>query len=247
MEERQKMNVRDCIQPIVLKYHEKGWTEATVKCLIDSGFEESNIVYADRQGVGNMSKAFNEAFFNTLENAEGAHSPYLPLMPYIWFLTNVTFPEQMPASLLELIKSDEDIAAVHPAFDSDHPHIRNTYGVNREVPFIEWTAPLVDSLAFFQCLLDEKMPYWGMDLDWSYLVQEIGGHTLAVDGRYRLGHTYLRFNDSQEEVTRKRLELRKTFDKPTEERLIEKYGNDWMAKLWPTHPHVLAGKKTIHV
>jgi hypothetical protein len=243
------MNVLDFIQPIVLRYHEKGWTEATVKCLLDAGFEESDIVFADRQGVGNMSKAFNTAFFNTLKKIEGSEStfPYAHGKPFTWFLTNVSFPEQMPASLLDVIQSDNIIAAVHPAFDSDHPHIRNAYGINREVPFIEWTAPLVRSDVFLECAwLDDKMPYWGMDLDWSHIIQEKCGKTLAVDGRHRLGHTYLRFNEAKEAVTIERTELRKTFDASTEQRLVEKYGADWMAKLWPTHPHVLQGKKNIH-
>lgn len=236
------MNIREEIQPIVLRYHEVGWTEKTVACLLAAGFEESDIVYADRGGVGNMSKAFNDAFKSTLRK-----DMFPMAKPFTWFLTNVTFPEQMPICLLELIKSDPEIAAVHPAFDSDHPHIRNAYGISRDVPFVEWTAPLVDSIIFFQCTLDEKTPYWGMDLDWCYLVNTIGEHTFAVDGRHRLGHTYLRLNDQKEPVTIERERIRKTFDKSTEERLIEKYGANWMQKLWPTHPHVLAGKKTIHV
>lgn len=231
------MNIREQIQPIVLRYHEQGWTEKTVACLIAAGFEESDIVYADREGTGNMSKAFNNAFQGNLMNGQ---------KPFIWFLTNVTFPEQMPVSLLELILSDEDIAAVHPAFDSDHPHIRNAYGISRDVPFVEWTAPLARCNVFNSFHLDYYMPYWGMDLDWSYAVK-VAGKTLAINGRHRLGHTYLRLTDKKEDVTIERERIRKTFDKSTEERLIEKYGTDWMVKLWPTHPHVLAGKKMIHV
>jgi hypothetical protein len=53
--------------------------------------------------------------------------------------------------------------------------------------------------------------------------------------------------DQKEPITLERERIRKTFDRSTEERLIEKYGVDWMQKLWPNHPHVLAGKKTIHV
>ena len=231
------MNIRQQIQPIVLRYNETGWTEKTVACLIAAGFEESDIVYADREGVGNMSKALNNAFQGNLMNDQ---------KPFIWFLTNVTFSEQMPVSLLELILSDEDIAAVHPAFDSDHPHIRNAYGISRDVPFVEWTAPLVRRNVFNSFHLDCEMPYWGMDLDWSYAVK-MGGKILAIDGRHRLGHTYLRLADKKEDITIERERIRKTFDASTEQRLIEKYGKDWMVKLWPTHPHVLAGKKTIHV
>lgn len=244
------MNIRNEIQPIVLRYHEQGWTEKTVACLIAAGFEESDIVFADREGTGNMSKAFNIAFFGTMKKVEGREGrlPYAAEKPFTWFLTNVTFSEQMPKSLLELMMSDEDMASVHPAFDSDHAHIKNAYGISRDVPFVEWTAPLVRSEWFWDkgpCL-DDYMPYWGMDLDWSYRVKK-HGKTLAIDGRHRLGHTYLRLTDQKEPITIERERIRKTFDKSTEERLIEKYGVDWMQKLWPNHPHVLAGKKTIHV
>ncbi len=242
------MNIRQQIQPIVLRYNETGWTEKTVACLIAAGFLESDIVYADREGTGNMSKAFNTAFFNTLKKVEDSEAtlPYAPEKPFTWFLTNVTFPEQMPLSLLDLISSDDEIAAVHPAFDSDHAHIKNTYGISRDAPFIEWTAPFIRTNTLYVVgWPDEKMPYWGMDLDWSYRARE-EGYTLAIDGRYRLGHTYLRLTDQKEPITIERERIRKTFDASTEQRLIEKYGTDWMVKLWPTHPHVLAGKKTIH-
>ncbi len=232
------MNIRNQIQPIVLRYQETGWTEKTVTCLIAAGFEESDIVYADREGVGNMSKAFNDAF-----KSAGLH--YESEKSFAWFLTNVSFEPEMPHSLLQLLKNT-CCAAVHPAFDSDHPHIRNSYGINRDAPFIEWTAPMVWVPAFCKIHLDEQMPYWGMDLDWSYRIQE-AGHSLAIDGRHRLGHAYLRMNDQKEPITIERERIRKTFDASTEHRLIEKHGVDWMAKLWPTHPHVLAGKKTIHV
>lgn len=237
------MNIREQIQPIVLRYNETGWTEKTVACLTAAGFEESDIVYADREGTGNMSKAFNEAFKCLdlrLGYALGSTKKH-----FVWFLTNVEFPPEMPASLLSVLKT-ECCVAVHPAFDSDHPHIRNAYGLNRDAAFIEWTAPMAWIPAFEEIRLDEQMPYWGMDLDWSYRAKEMG-YALAIDGRYRLGHTYLRLADQKEPITLERERIRKTFDRSTEERLIEKYGADWMQKLWPNHPHVLAGKKTIHV
>ena len=244
------MNIREQIQPIVLRYNETGWTEKTVACLIAAGFKKSDIVYADRKGVGNMSKAFNEACWPIFDpKGYGYHGPSdsKNVKRYFWFLTNVTFPEQMPLSLLDLISSDDEIAAVHPAFDSDHAHIKNAYGISRDAPFIEWTAPLIRTNTLYVVgWPDEKMPYWGMDLDWSYRARE-KGYTLAIDGCHRLGHTYLRLTDQKEPITLERERIRKTFDRSTEERLIEKYGADWMQKLWPNHPHVLAGKKTIHV
>lgn len=232
------MNIRNEIQPIVLRYHEIGWTEKTVACLIAAGFKESDIVYADRSGVGNMSKAFNEAFAKTGLNKMSEKR-------YVWFLTNVTFSKEMPYALLETATS-RAAAAVHPAFDSDHAHISNCYAVREDVPFVEWTAPLVWVPAFCAIQLDEQMPYWGMDLDWSYRVRQ-EGEILAIDGRHRLGHTYLRMTDQKEPITIERERIRKTFDTSTEQRLIERHGKGWMVKLWPTHPHVLAGRKTIHV
>lgn len=235
----------DSILPIVLLYEEKGWTEKTVQCLIDAGFQEEQIMYANRDGVGNMSRAFNEAvkkngnvFQTRMDDLN-----FTPGKKFIWFLTNVEFPPEMPLSLLSAF--DSETAIVHPAFDSEHPHMNKAFGVVPDVPFIEWTSPMVRALPFFYFgMLDEKMPYWGMDLHFSHQCRE-RGYCLKVDGRYRLKHNYLRVH-SPEKISQIRKELRYLYDKPTENRLIEIYGEDYLQVIWPTHPLVQRGVKRIH-
>lgn len=241
------------ILPIVLKYEEKGWTDKTVKCLLDAGFSQEDIVFADRDGVGNMARAFNAALNNIkitdeLEylrfRGEFIKDQRMYNVKYIWFLTNVEFPREMPLSLLSAF--DEETAAVHPAFDSEHYFIRDCIGVAPEVEFLEWTAPMVRADVFFELGgLDEKMPYWGFDLCFSYRAKE-AGYVLKIDGRYKLKHTYLNLN-APEPISAIRKQLRALYDKPTEERLIEKYGEDWLKKLWSTHHFHNIGRKKLYL
>jgi len=220
------------IMPIVLEYQEKGWTEKTVHCLTNAGFAFSQIVWADRDGVGNMSRAFNEA----LKKRER-------LEKYTWFLTNVEFPPEMPLSLLSCF--DDETAAVHPGFDSEHPHIKTAFGVAPDVPFIEWTAPMVRTDLFCEMRgLDEQMPYWGMDLSFSKKCRD-AGYMLKIDGRYRLKHNYLRTN-APEKISLIRRELRSLYDKSTEERLIQVHGENYLAEIWPTHPYVSMNRKKLY-
>lgn len=227
-----ELNLSD-ILPIVLKYQEKGWTEKTVQCLIDAGFEKMDIVFADRDGVGNMSRAFNDVVWIN----------YIIEKRFIWFLTNVEFPPEMPLSLLSCF--DDETAAVHPGFDSEHPHIKTAFGVVPDVPFIEWTAPMVNTYIFeLFGGLDEQMPYWGMDLSFSKRCRD-AGYMLKIDGRYRLKHNYLRTN-APEKISLIRRELRSLYDKQTEERLIEVHGEDYLAEIWPTHPYVAINRKRLY-
>lgn len=237
------------ILPIVLKYEEKGVTERTVQCLMNAGFGsgENDIFVADREGVGNMSRAFNRItrkLWSLFENRMDDFNFY-PAKKFIWFLTNVEFPPEMPESLLSCF--DQHTAAVHPAFDSHHPHLNSMMPiVNNDVLFVEWTAPMVSVEAWKKIgQLDEKMPYWGMDLDWSYRAREMD-YELKVDGRYRLKHTYLT-DKAPEKISEIRRELRSLYDASTEERLIEKYGEGWLKKLWTTHPYIAQGRKKIHL
>ena len=57
-----KFNINDHVTPVVLEYLEKGSTEQTIKCLLDAGFEQENILQVSREGVGSISKAFNRVF-----------------------------------------------------------------------------------------------------------------------------------------------------------------------------------------
>lgn len=239
------------ILPIVLKYEEKGVTEKTVQCLLDAGFDKENIVFADRDGVGNMSRAFNTSMhiLKTEDDLEylqfrGEVRTRMMDIKYIWFLTNVEFPPEMPLSLLSAF--DEETAAVHPAFESSHDFIRDAIGVVPEAPFIEWTAPMVRANTFYDLDgLDYNLPYWGMDLDFSYRAKQ-AGYVLKIDGRYRLKHAYLHLH-APEPISEIRKQLRALYDKATEERLIEKYGENWLQKLWPSHPFNQIGRKTIYL
>jgi len=208
----------DDLTCIVLEYKEPGWTEKTMKCLGKSRVPSENIIFADREGVGSISKAFNRAIGNVKTK-------------FSWFLTNVTFAPDMPESLINAMETTQAIA-VHPAFDSDHNHIRAAKGVEY-VPFIEWTAPAFDMRYFHEIgPCDEELPYWGMDLDWSYRANQIYETPLAVDGRFRLQHTYLR-HSAPHPISVIRRNLRALYDRDTQDRLTKKYGKQWQSKIWP--------------
>lgn len=210
------------ILPIVLIYEERGWTKATTDCLEAAGF--TGWKHADREGVGSMSRAFNRAVRPYI-NDPGTNK-------YIWFITNVTFPPEMPGALLRMIEDGDNCAAVHPAFDSDHPHIRTPNGTP-DVPFVEWTAPLISIEALRTVgLLDEKMPYVHFDLDWSHRARQLG-YTLKVCGDHRLGHTYL-WKDAPEPISRLRRDLRSIKHPDSVARMVEKWGPGWINTLCPT-------------
>ena len=217
------------ILAVVLEYHEEGWTDRAIKCV---EADELDYVTVSRDGVGSMSKAFNEA----IKTGVAEYS-------YIWFVTNILFDPGTSLSLQECF--DSKTAAVHPRFDSDHSHIRFARDIE-DVPFIEWTAPMISRRALERIgLLDEQMPYWGMDLDWSYRAKQ-AGYTLKVDGRVKVGHVYLRDN-APEAVSHNRRMERGRYDVTTENRLKQKYGSEWLKTVWPTHHYVPKGKKELYV
>lgn len=203
---------------IVLEYREPGWTEKTLKSLGKARVPSENIIFADREGVGSISKAFNRAIEKVATK-------------YAWFLTNVTFAPGMPASLIDALNNSQAIA-VHPAFDSDHGHIRSAKGVEY-APFIEWTAPAFDMACFHEIgLCDEQLPYWGMDLDWSHRANQVYESALVIDGRFRLNHTYLR-HSAPHPISVIRRNLRALYDGDTKDRLTKKYGKQWQKTIWP--------------
>lgn len=204
--------------PIVLQYEEKGWTERTIECLEAAGMHNYRI--ADREGVGSMTRAFNDAVA-TIEEDECL---------FVWWITNVTFPPKLLNSLLDAF--DPDTAAVHPLMPtSDHIYMREADGVE-DVPFVEWTAPLIRLAALDDVgLCDPIMPYVGMDIDWSHRAK-LKGWKLKVDGRVELTHEYLR-NNAPEPISQIRASLRKLRDKETRARLAEKWGRDWKKQLCP--------------
>lgn len=197
-------------------YLEPEW-EATRVCIETVKLlhpDEIDVVYIDRKGYGSLSEAFNKGF-------GFANKEHLA----VWFVTNVTFsPDSYRKLLVDLI--NYSLAAVHPAFNSDHPHLRPDSDL--PVPYIEFTAPLVRADVFEKFPLDEQMPYWGMDLDWSYRVTQ-AGYNLGCCRDVGLGHEYIRNNVKAKplKVTRRRWAERKRTDASTTARLVKKYGKDW--------------------
>lgn len=209
----------DQILPIVLRYEETGVTEATEKSLSNAGFTVWE--YADREGVGSMARAFNRVMME-LDQYEVDEK-------YIWFVTNVTFPPELPASLFEVLESNSEAAAVHPGMTSSHAFINNAKNVG-PIHFIEWTAAMVRYKAWMDVgVLDEAMPYVHFDLDWSHRAK-LNGWQLLVDGRVRVDHTYLHVKQP-EKISRFRSDLRAYRHEASAQAMIDKWGNDWKTTL----------------
>lgn len=199
---------------IALKYEEKEWEntwESISRCRVP-------IIIAERGGVGNMAKAYNDAFFGNLESVKR--------FEYVWFVSNITFDRATIESLEEGMEVS-GFAGIHPSFKSDHQHIRPTKENKiKEAPFFEFTAPIIKTDVFEKYPLDERMPYIGHDLDWGYRVRE-GGHSIGIYHGVEIDHTYIRFNKRPEKVTEIRKRLRALWDRPTELVLEKKYGKEW--------------------
>lgn len=222
------------VAAIVLGYKEPGWTKRTVDCALQAGFGPVFTI-ARKDGIGPMSPVFNSGMELMIELG----------VEWIWHLTNVVFPPEMIGALLE--HAGDDVAAIHPAFCSDHPHMRAHNEDGACVPFVEWTAPLVSVRAWQEVgPLDEEMGYWGFDLDWSHRAI-VRGFQPKVCTTYSLDHTYLSAKDpSEHPITTQRRGERARYDVDVEARLKRKWGEDWLAKLWPTHPYVVKGRKYIY-
>ena len=201
---------------ISLKYLEP-YYENTLKCLQEIPYP---ILFADRDGVGNMSRAFNEVFERMPFNVE-----------YVWFLTNVTFSPDVPEKLMQVLDSDPNIAAVHPAMaTSDHRHLWP--GETRDVPFIEFAAPMFRAADFARFMLDENTPYYYMDLIISHQLKQEGKRLVCV-GDAEVQHTYLRNERKTHPITNIRRQLR-DYHTPISKRYMEQtFGADWQTKLWP--------------
>ena len=196
---------------IAIKYEEPEYQQ-TVDCIKSAGYP---FIFIDRKpsGIGSLAEAINRGVNFGKEQGKDFR--------YFWIITNITFTPDVPAKLLQTIK-EHKAAAVHPQFASDHKHIREGQGV-KSVPFVEFTAAMIDIEQWQP--LDEKMPYWGHDLDHGYRVNQAGG-TILVDHTVTIDHVYIR-NAKRHPITMKRLEMRRATDRLTSERLKEKYGAKW--------------------
>lgn len=219
-------DINEQVTPVVLEYLEPGWHDQTVQCLINAGFKQENILQVGREGVGSMSAAFNRVF-------EGVYGFDLITTPYVWFLTNVTFEKECILQLVDTIEAKglKQCAVLHPQFNSDHPFIAKPQVID-SVPFVELTAPLFRMEALRDVgLMDELMPYWGMDADWGYRAKKKGWWCF-VEGYTSIQHTYLHQSQPYP-ISKIRAALRSLYDEQTRNRLIEKYGTDWKQKICP--------------
>lgn len=197
---------------ILLKYLEPEFQQ-TVECCEATGLP---IFYADRDGVGNMSRAFNEAFIKHVQHR----------FMNVWFVTNITFEKEVPQKLAEALHWR--FGAVHPAMDnSDHLHLRSNGSQEvTAVPFIEFTAPMFTASVFSKYMLDENLWYYYYDLEICHRMKETN-HQVAVHNGASISHTYLRNNKIQHPVSKIRTELRKYMTAPNRQYLNQKYGPEW--------------------
>ena len=206
---------------VAVKYEEPDWV-ITNRCLDQTRFP---VHYVDRKGVGSLAEALNRGFNYVISANEG--------IDLVWFVTNVTFNPDLPTKLVDQM-THTGFAAITPAFRSDHQFIRPVQGssLTLECPMIEFTAPIVRVSVFKQFLLDENMPYWGHDLDWSYRVKQ-AGHKLGVFHGGVLGHEYIRNNRRKHPVTVRRAAIRVSTNGSTQAALEKKYGPNWRGVVWP--------------
>jgi len=220
---------------LILAYKERGWLKRTLASVqqIESR-PHVYVVHRSDEGTGNMSADFNRGM--EYIQRQKAHD-----FKYVWMLTNVTFPPDTFDVLQDSMESNPEHAAVHPAHQSSHVALRSEGPPIDRLRFIEWTAPMVSMKAWESAgALDENMPYWGMDLDWSYRVKSLG-FDLIVDRRAQVEHTYLHSVKEKSDVTRAREQRRTDSNAATESYMRSKWGADWIKKLWPGNQHSRRG------
>lgn len=201
---------------VLLEYLEPEFTQ-TLKCVEDTGLPYEVV---SRDGVGNMSRAYNSILMDASWQAD-----------YLWFVSNITFDKQIPFKLAEHL-SDSNWAAVHPVMNSsDHRSHHKNGDVPRETQFIEWTAPMVRADLFSHEPLDEMLPYYYMDLDWCYRMRQFG-HKVGVHHGVEIGHTYLR-NKKEHPIGTIRKQLRNYWTPISQRHMAQKWGLDWQTKMWP--------------
>lgn len=206
-------------------YHEPSWQE-TKKCIEATGLP---VHYVERnpKGVGSLAEAINRGVREI--------SRAYPKGQYIFIVTNNTFDPELP---LELKFSMPDyMVAIQPAFDSDHIHERpNGSGLVKEAPFIEFTCLVARPDILLKYPLDERLPYWGHDIDVCYRLRK-DGYEIGVHHGFTIGHTYIRHNlKNGNRFTKRRYELRKKTDASTRRALERKYGHEWRDIIFPKTP-----------
>ena len=123
----------------------------------------------------------------------------------------------------------EDVGMIHPSFESDHPFLRGCEKPYFPVSFCEFTAPMIRMETLKEVgLLDEDMPYFGMDIDLSARMKE-KSWTCAVSN-CRINHVYL-YKSQPEMISTIRLALRQLYTKSTYDKLAVKWGENWRNKI----------------
>jgi hypothetical protein len=173
-------------------------------------------VFVSRGGDGSLAKAVNDGIKRLPKNIR-----------YVWIITNILFEPEIAERLVSEMERTE-YAAITPAFHSDHLFCRpakDRHGV-AEVPFVEFTCPIVRVDVMRRILLDEEMPYVGHDIDFGYRARK-AGYKLGVDYDTTIGHVYIRNNKQPEPITLSRAKKREDAVPKTTNRLIKKYGPRW--------------------
>lgn len=215
--------MRNDIVIIALQYEEPEY-EQTRKCIEDTGLP---VIWASRDGVGNYSRAFNEAFVRMYHYEDKSYK-------YAWMISNITFDPVVPFELADDMDNELlNLAAIHPAMHgSDHRHQwPDADRLTKIVPFIEWTAPMVRTSAFRKTLLNEELAYYYMDLDWCYRVQSQNIGNVAVCHSAQVGHLYLR-NNKKHRISQIRSALRDHWTPRSQREMARLYGPDWKKKDW---------------
>lgn len=195
--------------------------QQTLECLQKLNYP---VFYADRDGVGNMSRAFNEAFKKYVEGR----------FEYVWFVTNITFTPDVPDLLLDAMENGVAIHGIHPAMaGSDHQHLwPGELKDVQNVPFIELTAPMFRTDVFSKFMLCIETPYYYMDLIISHQIRKAGGQ-VAVHKGCEVGHTYLRNNKTAHPISEIRKRLRNYWTPLSKAYMEKTYGDDWTVEMWP--------------
>lgn len=206
---------------VAIEYLEKDFQE-TRDCIAATGLP---VYYVKRnpEGVGSLAEAINRGF------RESGAIRY----EYCWFVTNITFDPDVPLRLCRVLNLTL-AAAIHPAFSSDHAHLTAADPQKLgfvQVPFIEFTAAMVRTCVFAVHKLDEKMPFWGHDLDFGYRLLK-AGFKILVHKNAGVYHTYIR-NKYKSNTTLIRLQNRRNTDASTVHALKMKYGQQWKKVNWP--------------
>lgn len=207
---------------VALEYLEDDWQQ-TKACIEATGLP---VVYVSRDGVGNMARAFNNiAIPKNVIYTETRCGVFVNDV-YLWFVTNIVFDKDLPNKLAKAM-DETGFAAIHPAMKtSDHIHQwPDGSGEVKEVPFVEWTAPMVRADVFLNNPLDEMLQYFYFDLDWSYRVKQ-QGYKVGVHHGAEINHTYLR-NKKPHPISEIRKQLRNYWTPISQAHMESKYGKGW--------------------